>query len=478
MSRLPITIRLTLVFALVMVAVLAATGILIHLRFASDLDATLDEGLRSRADDVAAFVQRRGARPSRLQPRRLTEAEESVIQVIEANGEVLDGSAQARERPLLHPAELRRARARTVLVRRRFVPTLDEEPMRLLATPVETTGGRLVVVVGAALGDRDDALQRLAAQLLVGGPLALVLATFAAFGVTRAALRPVESMRREAAVISGLEPGRRLSLPPTRDELSRLGETLNAMLARLDDALAQERAFVADASHELRTPLAVLKAELEIALRHGGSRQDLQDGLRVAAEETERLVRITEDLLVLSRSEHRVLPVHKELVDVDALFATVAGRFAPRAQRLDRTIEHRAPSGLRALVDRARIEQALGNLVDNALRHGGGCVTLVATERGERLELHVRDDGPGFDPDFVPRAFQRFSRADEARGSEGTGLGLAVVEGIAVAHGGHAEAANRTSAGADVWLALPMAGGRPARGRRRQPRHAYWSVPS
>jgi signal transduction histidine kinase len=475
-SRLPITIRLTLVFALAMAAVLAATGVFMHSRFASDLDATLDEGLRSRADDVATFVQRRGAGSIRSRPGRLTEANESVAQVVGPRGELVDGSAQVGGRPLLRPGELGRARTRTVLVERRLVPWVDEDPMRLLATPVEARGERVVVVVGTSLGDRDDALDVLAAELLIGGPLALLLATLAAWGLARAALRPVESMRCEAAVISGAEPGRRLSVPRTRDELSRLGETLNAMLDRLEDALAQERAFVTGASHELRTPLAILKAELELALRQGGSRHELQDGLRVAAEEAERLVRITEDLLVLARSERRRLPVHKEWVEVDAVFATVMGRFAPRAHELGRGLEAHAPHDLRVPVDRVRLEQALGNMVDNALRHGSGRVRLVATERAGRVELHVCDEGPGFAPDFLPRAFGRFSRADEARGSEGTGLGLAVVEGIAVAHGGHAEAANGDSRGADVWLALPVTPGRQARGRRRQPRRGSWSI--
>lgn len=469
MSRLPITIRLTLVFALAMTAVLVGTGVFMHIRLASDLDAALDEGLRSRADDLAASVERRGVGSIRSRPARLTEVGESVAQVLGARGELLDGSGRAGKRPLLRPAELREARTRTLLVERRSQPNVREDPMRLLAAPVGASGER-VVLVGASLDDRDEALEGLAAQLLIGGPLALLLATLAAWGLARAALRPVESMRCEADIISGAELGRRLSPPPNHDELSRLGETLNAMLDRLEDALHQERAFVTGASHQLRTPLAIVKAELELALRHGGSREDLQGRLRVAAEETERLVRITEDLLILARSERRSLPVHKELEEVEAIFATVIGRFARRAHDLGRELEAQAPDGLRVRVDRIRLEQALGNMVDNALRHGGGRVWLVATERAGYVELHVRDEGSGFAPEFVPRAFQRFSLADEARASEGTGLGLAVVEGIAVAHGGYADAANGDSAGADVWLSLPLGHERPARGRRRQPR--------
>ena len=146
--------------------------------------------------------------------------------------------------------------------------------MRLLVTPT--------LVVGASLEDRDEALDELLAQLLVVGPLALLLASGAGYFLAAAALRPVESMRREAAEITGDAAGRRLPLPRARDEIHRLGETLNDMLGRLQESLTRERRFVADASHELRTPLALLQTELELALRHKRTPGELEDALRSA----------------------------------------------------------------------------------------------------------------------------------------------------------------------------------------------------
>jgi two-component system OmpR family sensor kinase len=460
-SRLPITIRLTLVFAVVMAVVLVGTGLFLYLRLAAELDLAVEEGLRSRADDVAAFVRRSGPASSQAGDRRLTEADESFAQIVDARGAVVGGSPGVGDLPLVAPAELGEARRRTILTGPRPLAVLDDDPVRLLATPVGAGDERLVIIVGTSVGDHEEALRSLATQLLTGGPIALLLATLTAFGVAHAALHPVESMRREADAISGAEPDRRLSIPPTRDELSRLGETLNAMLARLAAALAHERAFVADASHELRTPLAILKMELELALRHGRSRGELEDAVRTAAEETDRLVRIAEDLLVISRSEQRRLPVAVESSDVAELFATVVQRFAHRSDQLGYALEAEAPHGLRVPADRLRLEQALGNLVDNALRHGRGPVRLVARERLGKVELHVLDRGAGFAPGFVGRAFERFSRADDSRGSGGTGLGLAVVASIAAAHGGSAEATNRPEGGADVWLSLrPQPSGR------------------
>jgi two-component system, OmpR family, sensor kinase len=469
-SRLPITVRLTVVFAVVMAAVLAATGLFLYVRLASELDRAIREGLLSRADDVAAFVRRSGPAAGRSDGERLTDADESIAQIVDARGAVVGGTPALVHRSLLAPRELERARDDTILVGRRLVREFDGDPLRLLATPVAAPDGPLVVVVGTSVDDRDEAVRSLATQLLIGGPIALLLATLTAFGVARAALRPVESMRRRAAAISGAEPGRRLPLPPTRDELSRLGETLNAMLARLEAALAHERAFVSDASHELRTPLAILKAELELAMEDGQSQDELKATVRSAAEETERLVRIAEDLLVISRSEQHQLPVRVERHDVGAVLATVRQRFARRADELGCALEVEASRGVTVVADPLRLEQAVGNMVDNALRHGGGRIRLVAQERDRRVELHVLDEGPGFSPEFLGRAFERFSRADEARAGGGTGLGLAVVEGIAVAHGGRAYAANLASGGADVWLSVPVDRDAAARERERHER--------
>jgi heavy metal sensor kinase len=457
--RLPITVRLTVVFAAVMAVVLAATGIFVSLRVRDDLDRSLKQALRSRADDVAAFVQRSGTTARGLEEERLTDTGESVAQIVDVGGRVLGGTPEARDRPLLDPEDLDEATEETVVTGPRRMPALDDDPLRLLGTPVTVGDRRLVVIVGASTEDRDEALHGLISQLLIGGPVALLLATLTAFGVAHAALRPVESMRRQATAISGAEPGRRLPLPPTRDELSRLGETLNAMLARLEDALARERAFVSDASHELRTPLAILQGELELAMEEGRSPGELRAAVRSAAEETDRLARIAEDLLVIARSEEGRLPVRLQPADVNEILATVRDRFARRARNLGGSLTAEAPPDQRVVADRLRLEQALGNLVDNALRHGGGRVELSAEPRDGHVELHVRDDGPGFAPEFLDRAFERFSRADDARARGGAGLGLAVVAGIAEAHGGSAHAANRTGGGADVWLSLASPSG-------------------
>jgi signal transduction histidine kinase len=335
----------------------------------------------------------------------------------------------------------------------RPIPNSDEAAS-ILATPLDTQRGPRIVVVGASLEQRGDALENLFVALLIGGPLALLLASLAGYGLAAAALRPVESMRREAEAVSAAEPGRRLPLPPAQDEISRLGQTLNVMLGRLESALAHERRFVSDASHELRTPLSALRTELELALRRERTPEELEAALRSAAEETDRLSQLAEDLLVLARAHGGKLPVRLERVSAREVLDGVRERYARRVADVQRPLELRVEDGLSVSVDRLRVEQALGNLVENALRHGGGTILLEARSVDGRVELHVQDEGAGFAPDFIADAFEPFSRGDPARSSHGAGLGLAIVEVIARAHGGTAHVAN-VEGGADVWLELP-----------------------
>jgi signal transduction histidine kinase len=244
-------------------------------------------------------------------------------------------------------------------------------------------------------------------------------------------------------------------VPEANDELHRLGDTVNAMLTRLEATLARERALVADAGHELRTPLAILKLELELALSSDGSDGELHARVRSAAEEVDRLSRLADDLLVIARAEQGRLPLERQRLEVGEVLGSVAGRFAAAAGSRGRAVRWEGSPSLRVEADRARLEQALTNMVSNALRHGSGPVVLRAGRSNGSVELHVLDEGSGFSPGFLPRAFERFSRADPARTGGGAGLGLSIVQVIAEAHGGEAHAENREDGGADVWLSLP-----------------------
>src|SRR5439155_14720700 len=235
------------------------------------------------------------------------------------------------------------------------------------------------------------------------------------------------------------------------------------MLERLQRALEHERRFVAEASHELRTPLAVLRAELELARSRPRPRAELEAALDSVAEEADRLTRLTDDLLLLARADESALQQRDE-VEVADLLEGVAAAFASRARALGREIDVEAPGGLAIAGDGAALHRALTNLVDNGLRHDAGTVRLRPAERGERVHVHVTDEGEGFPPGFLPVAFERFSRA--GRAPDGAGLGLALVRAVAEAHGGAAEAGTSPDGGADVWLSLPRA---PAPERPRTP---------
>jgi len=457
-SRVPIRLRVTLAFAAVMALVLAIVGLFLYLRLEHQLNESIDHGLLSRGAEASTLVRAAaGGGLDDVEANPLIEADESFAQVLRADGEVVDATAQLGDQPVLDAAEVERALVEpTFFERDSDAVSGVEGRARLLAAPVDTPDGQLIAVVGSSLGDRDEALTGLGTLLAIGGPAALLVASLAGYWAAATALRPVEKMRRRAARISAGDPGERLPVAAPNDEISRLGRTLNEMLARLEASFERERRFVDDASHELRTPLALHKTELELALRYATDEGQLRAAIGSSVEEIDRLIQLAEDLLVVARSDEDGLRVAIERVPVAGLFAGVAERFSARAVAAGRKISVDA-GDLAVQGDRLRLEQALTNLVDNALRHGEGEVRLWARASGGRVELHASDQGPGFGPGFLERAFERFSRADEARPRGGSGLGLAIVETIAVAHGGRARAANGPEGGADVWIELAEA---------------------
>ena len=448
MSSLPIRVRLTLPFAFAMALVLVATGAFVYVRVGQALLTSVDQTLRAQAAEAAPRVRENEA----LVDRDAADVA-PVEQLVTSDGRIVS-STPARLPSLLDP--VRRAQ---VIAGHTVTESSDDfvglkDRWRVLAEPIEVDGVNEALVLAEPLTQRAETLDRLRSEFLLAAPAALILAVISGYILAAASLRPVEAMRRRAAAITAATPGTRLPVPAARDEISRLAQTLNHMLDRLEAAFEHERRFVADASHELRTPLALLRTELELALRRPRSAEELEQALRSAAEETERLNRLAEDLLLIARTEEGLLPVRREQLSTQETLHDVAERFASRAERIERTVTVADGEDVVVEADPMRLAQALGNLVDNALKHGEGEVRLSAVRRDASIELHVTDQGSGFDADFVQRAFDRFSRADDARSPGGTGLGLAIVELIATAHGGSAGAANQPGGGADVWISL------------------------
>ena len=406
---------------------------------------TVDAGLSSRTDQIVAALQD-GAAPVPL-GAGVIEADEAFAQVLDADGSVVDSSPGLSGSPLVTKTGLP-AEGSSLTLTRTVDTSGDTVPARLLVTRTDTGN---TVVVGASLEDINEQLASLIRIGAVVGVLAIAVTAGIGWVVAGVALRPVEAMRVEAEQMSADDLHRRLVVPGTRDELSRLADTLNSLIAEIDAALTRERAFIGQASHEMRTPLANLKAEVDLALRRPRGEAELRTALVSVGEEVDRLSALANGLLDLARLGQGQWALRVEVVDPHSLVEEEVQRARARAgsDHLDLRADCRTlgdESEVRA--DPQRLRQVISNLLDNAISHSpdDGAV-FVTSEVSDGWTLRVVDEGPGFPPGDLESLTRPFgSGAHHGPGS--TGLGLSIVSAIVEAHGGSLHLENAAIDGA------------------------------
>lgn len=438
--------RLTAAATLVIAVSMIGLSALLVLRLRASLIAGIDGVARQRAQDVAAAVTANS--PSPL----LSAAEgEAAIQVVAADGSVTASSANIEGEPRLFtfPASgpNSEARARTV----RGLPLGVNGAYRVVAVTLIGQGAPAMVYVALPTAEVQRTVAQLTAALTVGLPLTVLVLGGIGWLVLGRALRPVEALRRQAAEITATGLHRRLEVPLARDELARLAETLNDMLARLEQSTARQRQFVADAAHELRSPIAALLAQLEVAAQHPG-RTDWSAAVPELLTDTTRVSRLVDDLLRLARLDARPRLGRKPVDLDDLVFAEVRRVRNRTALRIDET----AVSAARVDGDPDALARVVQNLLDNAIKHAQGQVRISLSTTAGTARLVVADDGPGIPESDRHRIFERFTRLDDARSRDagGFGLGLAIVRDVVRIQGGEVRV-DDNDPGARFTVTLP-----------------------
>jgi heavy metal sensor kinase len=384
---------------------------------------------------------------------------DKVFQLVDAQGRPRTRSAHLGDRTLPLSAA---ARANAV----QGVPTFETirlptgDLVRLLTMPARPGGQRQEFIqIGMPLAPERLTLRRYLETLLVLVPVGVGLAAVGGAVLSRAALAPVDEMSRSARRIGAEDLSGRLPLRGTGDELDHLAETLNAMLARLEGAFGQMRRFTADASHELRTPLTALKGGVEVALRAARSAEEYRRVLRSSLEEVERLIRVSEDLLLLSRSTAG-LGAPRTRVELEPLCLEVLDLGARLAEGREVSVRLEATEPAAVMGDAAALRRATLNLVENAVKYtpAGGKVELSLRSADGVARLTVSDTGVGIESADTVRIFEPFVRLDAARARDtgGTGLGLAIARSIVLSHGGLLSVESAPGAGSQFTIALPL----------------------
>lgn len=463
MSALSIRTRLTLWYSGLLLVILVAIGALSY----SWLRRTVHQDLDASLLAVARAIRDTGApdRPERevealLREMLGPELYDKFFRLLDPEGRPHTSGSPPRgdALPLSGPARARAVRGESTL---ETVAGPGAEPLRVFTMPI-VRDGRVadIVQVGTSVRRAEAVLDRYLQTLLVLIPLGVGLAALGGAVIARIALRPVDEMTRTARRITAEDLSRRVERPGTGDEMERLALTLNGMLARLEAAFTQTRRFAADAAHELRTPLAALRGGIEVALRAERTPEEYRRVLASSLEEVERLIRLAEDLLLLSRSSAGP-DVTRAPVDLEPLLLDVFDVGARLGQGAGVSVRTDAMASATVRGDATALRRALLNLIENAIKYTppGGKVELGLTTGDGLAVITVSDTGIGLDPADADRIFEPFVRLDAARARDtgGAGLGLAIARSIAVAHGGTLTVESRPGAGSRFVLRLPLA---------------------
>ncbi len=458
--RLPIRVRLTAWYVLLLAAVIGGLGAFVVVRLRADLTADLDRSLRSAGEQVRANYERSG--PSLLSSQsagviRVLPAD-SGLQLLTPAGRLV--SVYGRDLPtasLLSPDRRHRVLAGRDVRSTARGPT-DSEPFRVFATSVTRGRERAVLVLASSLEGIDGAVHRIFVLFLITGPIALAAIAAGGWWLARSALRPVARLTHQAERIEVDNLDERVPVPTPADEIARLAVTFNHMLDRLDRGVQEKRQLVADASHELRTPVAVMRSELDVALAYGDLQPEARAVLESTREEVERMTRTLENLLELARADDGQLALWRLILPLREVIDEVTADIAPVAAAKGVTVTT-GGDGVVVEADRERVRQVIVNLVDNAVKYSrpGGVVHVETWRVNGDARLRVSDEGVGIAEAALPHVFERFYRVDSARVRDtgGAGLGLAICHEIAVAHGGRIWAESEIGRGSTFTLSLP-----------------------
>ena len=331
---------------------------------------------------------------------------------------------------------------------------------RILTLPVSQNGQVAgILQVGQSTSDLNATLHNLLLILVIGIPLALVLASLGGWWLSSRALSPIDHVTQMAREITGHDLGRRLNLNLPDDEVGRLARTFDGMIARLDAMFQRQRQFTADASHELRTPLTAIQGQIDVALTRPRAAAEYQRVLTAVNEQVDRMTRLVRGLLMLARSDADAMPISRGPVAIKSLVESVAGQIESQARTKGIDVGVDGGDPMIVLGDQDLLLQLLLNLADNAVKYtDAGTITIGWRSADGAVELFVRDTGMGIPAEHLERIFERFHRIDAARSRErgGAGLGLAICKWIAEAHGGRMNVASSAS-GSTFTVTLPSA---------------------
>lgn len=462
----PLRVRLTLWYGSALALVLIIFSVVLYVITARNLRDDVDQSLEETATAAVRSLEERGFLPLIDEEELLSQFPElaridKFFQIFSPSGTITIRSPNIRQHevPLSRTALEAALNSQTVLESAKYP---HEPPLRLISVPIIHQGNLLYIVqVGTSMEAIEDTLRRFLILLIVAMPIALAVSLAGGWFLAGRALRPVDAITLAAQRIAAGDLSQRLTMPAAPDEIGRLAGTFNNMIGRLDASFRQIRQFTSDASHELRTPLTVMKGETELVLRRPRPLEDYQSVLESNLEEIDRMTRIVEELLFLSRADMGEVKMESRPVVLEALVEDIHRQATLLGQ--DRSIAVVLGTVMPALVqgDELRLRELLLNLVENAVKysHPGGKIEIGLVTDGQQAIISVSDQGIGIAPEDHRKIFDRFFRTDEARAhtKKGTGLGLAICAWIAESHKGRISVKSNVGQGSTFTVTLPLA---------------------
>ncbi|HEV8072185.1 MAG TPA: ATP-binding protein [Planctomycetaceae bacterium] len=457
MNRLPIRWKFTLWFGVTLALLLFGFSLLqfvvMRHQLLDSVDDELEEEMREITNEI--HIARKPTEVLEQTRRRFLEHGEYHFQITAPAGSVLLQSPALGSHPPL--ASDTGTMPDSPQFDTRDLPGLGH--CRVVTSVVDGPGGRYLVHAVTSLAPFEQQISVLTTVLLASGPIALALGIAGGYTLARRALSPVERIVEVANRITATDLHQRVDVLNPNDELGRLAQTFNALIDRLQRAIEEMRRFTTDAAHELRTPLAALRSEIDLARREPRTAEEYRQALDTAADEANRLTRLADQLLFLSRQEAGTMPIDEEEVRLDALLKDVAEQFAGRAYEAGVTIAIEPLERWTVRGDDIRLSQVFYNVLDNAIKYTprGGRVTIRGRTVDERVEIEIEDTGSGIMPEHVPHIFKRFYRVEQSRNVEpgGSGLGLAIAQSATAAHGGSISMRSTPGRGTVVKIELP-----------------------